>query len=96
MSLHLETYAARIVLLAPEQGGREMIFSGYRPAFYFFPGGQVDGDFQLPDSKQVHPAQAIVVTIRIVHPEHLTERPRAGTLFDYREGHRVMGYGVVL
>jgi elongation factor Tu len=85
-----------VVILAAEQGGRSSpVFSGYRPAFYFA-GTALDGDLQLVGTSAPSAGIPTPARIRLLHPERLPESVGVGSLFDMREGSRVVGYGVIV
>ena len=73
------------------------IFSGYRPAFYF--GSEqmgYDGVITLEGRDRAFPGEECCVRVRFLHPEWLQEVLKPDTLFEVKEGAKVVGRGTVI
>ena len=75
--------------------GASPIFTCYRPAVYFGD-RQTDGLIVFdPEEKPVLGGE-YTVTIALAHPEYLGDALQQDTIFDCREGSKIIGRGKVL
>ena len=86
--------------LSPEEGGRKtIIFTGYRPTFFWdeadSPGGN-DGEIQLEGQDTCEPGTTINILVEFYVPKRPPASLKVGSKFKIREGARVIGQGHVL
>lgn len=96
MSKGLTEISAKIYILRSEEGGRKTpIFTGYRPAVYFGD-RQTDGIIRFNDQEKPTLGSEYIVTIALIHPEHVGDALKKGAAFSFKEGSKVVVRGNVL
>ncbi|MEM1041253.1 MAG: elongation factor Tu [Bacteroidota bacterium] len=87
---------ARITLVLTEEGGRKTpAVRGYRPQFYYS-GRDWDALPEYIGVEQVEPGQTFETYLHLLSPECHYGKVTSGMPFEWREGARVVGQGVVL
>lgn len=82
-----------LTLLPTEHGGRRgLVFSGYRPQFYY-QGTDWDAVQSYPGVEQVRPGDTVTARLSFLTPEAHQGRLFEGMPFLVREGQRIVGYG---
>ncbi len=90
--IHLIT---TITYIPTNRGGREgEILSDFRPQFYY-DGEDWDAEYSYGEYQKVNPGDTVDVGIRFRDPSIHRDKLVPGKLFLIREGHKVIGYGVV-
>jgi elongation factor Tu len=87
-----DKFAARVYVLAKEEGGRHTpFFKGYRPQFYIRT-TDVTGSITLPEGQEmVMPGDNVEMGVELIVPVAL----EVGLRFAIREGGRTVGAGAV-
>src|SRR5690606_21597121 len=84
-------FAARLLALSAEEGGRRRPFvSGYAPQFFFLTAG-VTGTVSVDDGTAVEPGTHASVTVELTHDVALD----VGLDFAVRDGNRTIGAGTI-
>jgi translation elongation factor EF-Tu-like GTPase len=91
-------FIAQLKYLSPEEGGRiTNAHSGYRPTikfpFYF---GMFSGIQNFIGSDFVSPGQTINAEITLLNTEYFIGKLYEGLNFDFFEGARLIGHGIIL
>ncbi|WP_144802544.1 elongation factor Tu [Maribacter sp. MAR_2009_72] len=90
-------FIAELTYLTKEQGGRNSpVVSGYRPQVKFgFEKRQTSGHQNFIGTEKVYPGETALAEITVISPEFFENRLEIGMEFDFREGHIVVGKGIV-
>ena len=93
----LPDFIAELHYLTKEQGGRSTYaFSGYRPHVKFaFSEMMTSGQQKFLDKEVVYPGETVIAEISIISPEFFFNKLKPGTEFEFREGPRIVGTGVI-
>ena len=83
--------------LKTEDGGRKTpATSGYRPQVKFeFDKMQTSGQQTFIDKKTVYPGDTVEAAIKILSTAHFHGRLKEGMAFEFREGPKLIGHGVI-
>lgn len=82
--------------LDAEHGGRRHpLVTGSRPQFYYL-GHDWDGHVELIAAGESAPRIGVRAYLAFVSPAHHLGRLRPGSPFLFREGHRTIGFGIVI
>ena len=95
----LVSFLAKLSLLSTESGGRRHpIGTDYRAGLFFDVESNSgnDGVVTLIDQERCFPGEECVARIRPLVPELVEQFVRPGSIFEVREGRRVIGHGTVL
>lgn len=96
MSDSITQVSAQVYLLHADEGGRKSpIATGYRPSIYFGK-KQTDGIVSFQHNEKPTLGEEPIVTIRLIHSEHLGEALQKNAKFDWREGAKIVARGIVL
>lgn len=91
----LREITATAYLLKPEEGGRDSgIVAGYRPNF-MLGASQSDGAIYPTGKERMEPGDECEIRVRLLHAEAFGDQLRPGALLRFREGNRVVGFGVI-
>ena len=90
-------FIAELTYFTKEQGGRSSpVVSGYRPQVKFdFEKRQTSGHQKFIGTKMVYPGETELAQITFISPEFFENKLEPGMEFDFREGHIVVGIGIV-
>ncbi|MBV8388946.1 MAG: hypothetical protein JO080_04010 [Mucilaginibacter sp.] len=90
-------FIAELKYRTTEEGGRRTAaFSGYRPQVKFdFSEMQTSGQQKFIDKEIVHPGETVIAEIAILSPEFFKNKLKPGIEFEFREGARIIGIGIV-
>lgn len=90
-------FIATVSYLSAEQGGLKIpATSGYRPQMKFeFIEKQTAGEQVFMDEEMVYPGTTIDAYIRLLSPEYFTHALTEGTAFDFSQGERTIGTGII-
>ncbi|NVK27763.1 MAG: hypothetical protein HWE14_06950 [Flavobacteriia bacterium] len=91
-------FIAELTYFSTEEGGRKApALSGYRPHLEFdhSPGKLTTGSQRFIGKEWIEPGQTIEAEITMVRPEFFFGKIKVGDTFNFGEGARVMGAGVV-
>jgi hypothetical protein len=90
-------FIATLKYLITEEGGRQTpALSGYRPQVKFdFDEMQTSGQQTFLNKDTVYPGDTVEAAIRILSLEHFENTLTEGMQFEFREGSRVIGTGVI-
>ena len=90
-------FIAELQYLTTEQGGRKTAaLSGYRPQVKFaFSNNQTSGQQKFIDKYTVYPGDKVFAEIAIISTDFLIAKLEIGLQFDFREGSRVIGTGII-
>jgi elongation factor Tu len=90
---------ARIHVLSTAEGGRRNpIYSGYRAGLFLGPDPSVgnDGVVTLEGIEECPPGEDCVAQIALLHPELVKGPLHPTTVFELKEGGRIVGMGTIL
>lgn len=96
---HLKpSFIARLTYRTIEDGGRKTpTYSGYRPQVAFaFTEKQTSGQQIFLDKEIVYPGDTVTAEITVLTPDIIKGKIKVGMTYEFREGARVIGTGVVL
>lgn len=90
-------FIADLKYLTTEEGGRKTpVFSGYRPQVKFdFDEMQTSGQQTFLNKDTVYPGDTVEATIRIISVEHFANTLTEGMKFEFKEGSRIIGTGII-
>lgn len=91
-------FLAHLKYLDTSEGGRKTpAFSKYRPQIKFnFDDMQTSGEQTFIDKTVVNPGEEVEASIRIIAVDHFKNRLQEGMAFEFREGSRIIGTGVIV
>ncbi|WP_166437109.1 EF-Tu C-terminal domain-related protein [Niastella caeni] len=91
-------FIAELKYLTTEEGGRQTpVFSGYRPQVKFdFDEIQTSGQQTFLNKDTVYPGDTVEASIRIISVEHFEHTLTEGMTFEFREGSKVIGTGIII
>jgi translation elongation factor EF-Tu-like GTPase len=91
-------FRAELQYFTTEQGGRNTpAFTDYFPQVKFnFSETQIGGRQKFIDKEVVYPGENVAVEITLLSPEAFNKKLRVGFKFDFREGSKIMGTGIIL
>lgn len=90
-------FIADLKYLTTQEGGRKTAaFSGYRPQVKFdFTEMQTSGQQTFLNKESVYPGDTVEAAIRILSVEHFANRLTEDMAFEFREGSRIIGTGII-
>lgn len=90
-------FIAELQYLTTEEGGRKTpAFSGYRPQVKFaFSNNQTSGQQKFINKETVYPGDKVFAEIAIISTDFLVDKLEIGLAFDFREGSRIIGTGII-
>jgi hypothetical protein len=90
-------FVADLKYLTAQAGGRNTpAFSGYRPQVKFgFTEMQTSGQQTFLNKETVYPGDTVEAAIRILSVEHFANSLTEGMAFEFREGSRIIGRGII-
>lgn len=90
-------FIADLKYLTTQEGGRTTpAFSGYRPQVKFdFAEMQTSGQQKFLDKETVYPGDTVKAAIKIISVEYFAHSLTEGLTFDFREGPKIIGLGVI-
>jgi Elongation factor Tu C-terminal domain len=91
-------FVADLKYLTTEEGGRKTpAYSGYRPQVKFeFTEMQTSGQQKFLDRETVMPGENVKAAIKIISVEYFAHSLTEGMSFEFREGSRIIGNGIVI
>ncbi|MCH5690844.1 hypothetical protein LWM68_45410 [Niabella sp. W65] len=91
-------FLAHLKYLDTSEGGRKTpAFSKYRPQIKFdFDDMQTSGEQTFINKAVVNPGEEVEASIRIIAVDHFKNRLQEGMAFEFREGSRIIGTGVIV
>ncbi|QXP58184.1 hypothetical protein [Olleya sp. HaHaR_3_96] len=91
-------FIAELKYRTTEEGGRTTnVHSGYRPTIKFdFSDLQTSGSQRFIRRNFAMPGETVVAEINVASTDFLTNKLEKGTVFDFREGSRIIGFGTVI
>ncbi|MCH5716422.1 EF-Tu C-terminal domain-related protein [Niabella hibiscisoli] len=91
-------FLADLKYLDTSEGGRKTpAFSKYRPQIKFgFDDMQTSGEQTFINKTVVNPGEEVEASIRIIAVDHFKNRLQEGMAFEFREGPRIIGTGVIV
>jgi elongation factor Tu len=94
----LPDFIAELQYFTTEQGGRKTpVFSNYFPQIKFiFSDAQIGGRQKFINKEIVNPGDNVTAEITLLLPEVFTKKLKVGFKFDFREGSKIMGTGIIL
>jgi translation elongation factor EF-Tu-like GTPase len=90
-------FIATVSYLSAEQGGLKVpATSGYRPQIKFeFIEKQTAAEQVFVDDDMVFPGDTVKAKIRLLAPEFFTNALTEGTSFDFSQGEKIIGTGII-
>lgn len=91
-------FIAELKYRTSEEGGRTTnANSGYRPTIKFdFSDIQISGSQRFIRRNFAVPGETVVAEIRVASTDFLKNKLEAGTIFDFREGSHIIGFGTII
>ena len=91
-------FIAELQYRTTEEGGRKTpVFTGYRPQVKFaFSEMQTSGIQTFIDKETVYPGDKVIAEIIVLSTSFFEGSVEVGTSFEFREGSRVIGNGVII
>jgi len=91
-------FIAELKYFSSEDGGRKTpAFSGYRPQIKFeFTEMQTSGEQTFLNKEIVYPGDTVKASIKILSIDYFSHKLSEGLTFEFREGSRIIGTGVII